>query len=625
LWQANAQDPLGHVTQEQFANGHISSLGFDQTNGRLYSVQTGLSGGALIQNLSYHWDALGNLLRRADNAQGIDETFTYDPNYRLSTVTRNGTQTLAMGYNDIGNVTSKSDGAGAYIYTGAQAGCTYYGHSQPHAVRKVGTNVYCYDANGNMVSRSGASVTWSTFNYPTTINQAGGNTSTFYYGAKRNTYRQVSVDAGVTENRVTIGDGAFERLIRGSQTEYRHFVSVNSRVVAIVKRSSQTGNKKFYPHADHLGSVDVTTDETGAVFLRTSFDAWGKRRGGTWTGAPTAPEKTAIGASTHRGYTGHEQLDNLNLVHMKGRVYDPVIARFMSADPIIQSPFRSQSFNRYSYIWNNPLNATDPTGLQRNSGQDCHHTTGSRIRVCENRNADTGDLAGGVNENGQRAGGGSAGAPSTTPTDAKNRSAEILVTGQPPVGDQQQGPPEPGQELEEVDPFQGNGQSYLFLVNGKIVPVEAEMFHLAVDYIRDVIPKQGAMPNSQNVEYFGRIYRKDGTFLDGYHVKNVNNKLCYASSQAVCDANKNKVINGPATNQAASVNPDRLMNVHLHPGPVSSSNTMMFSYDDMTFAKSLQIPVFIGNMSGDLSVFLPSMKMSVNGGAGLPLCTGCAK
>jgi RHS repeat-associated protein len=369
LWQANAHDPLGHVTQEQFANGHITNLGFDQTNGRLYSVQTGLSGGALIQNLSYHWDAQGNLLRRSDNLQSVTEAFTYDANYRLSTVTRNGTQTLTMGYNDIGNVTSKSDGAGAYVYSGAQAGCTYYGHSQPHAVRKVGTNVYCYDANGNMVSRSGSSVTWSTFNYPTTINQAGGNTSTFYYGANRNAYRQVSVDAGVTEDRVTISDGAFERLIRGSQTEYRHFVSANGRVVAIVKRSAQTGNKKFYPHADHLGSTDVTTDETGAVFLRTSFDAWGQRRGGTWSGPPTAPEKTAINASTHRGYTGHEQLDNLSLVHMKGRVYDPVIARFMSADPIIQSPFRSQSFNRYSYVWNNPLNSTDPTGFCRKFGR----------------------------------------------------------------------------------------------------------------------------------------------------------------------------------------------------------------------------------------------------------------
>jgi RHS repeat-associated protein len=421
LWQANAQDPLGHVTQEQFANGYMSNLGFDRTNGRLYSVQTGPSSGALIQNLSYHWDAHGNFLRRSDNVQGVTETFTYDANYRLSTVTRNGTQTLMMGYNDIGNVTTKSDGAGAYLYTGAQAGCTYYPHSQPHAVRKVGTNVYCYDANGNMVSRSGSSVTWSTFNYPATINQAGGNTSTFYYGASRNAYRQVSVEAGVTEDRVTIGEGAFERLVRnGTQTEYRHFVSAYGRVVAIVKRSTQTGNKKLFLHADHLGSTDVISDDALSSPVRTSFDAWGQRRAANWAGPPTAPEKTAINAATHRGYTGHEQLDNLNLVHMKGRVYDPVIARFMSADPIIQSPFRSQSFNRYSYVWNNPLNSADPTGFCRKMtriSDQCEDTSALRPSGARQN-----DGAAPVDQNGQQAA--PASEPVSNSAEPSNNSAQ---------------------------------------------------------------------------------------------------------------------------------------------------------------------------------------------------------
>jgi len=478
LWQANAQDPLGHVTQEQFANGHISNLGFDQTNGRLYSVQTGLSGGALIQNLSYQWDAHGDLLRRADNVQSINETFTYDANYRLSTVTRNGTQTLTMGYNDIGNVTSKSDGAGAYLYTGTQTGCTYYAHSQPHAVRKVGSNVYCYDANGNMVSRSGSSVTWSTFNYPTTINQAGGNTSTFYYGASRNAYRQVSVDAGVTENRVTIGEGAFERLIRGSQTEYRHFVSAYGRVVAIVKRSAQTGNKKFYPHPDHLGSTDLVTDETNALFLRTSFDAWGKRRGGTWSGAPTTPEKTAVSASTHRGYTGHEQLDNLNLVHMKGRVYDPAIARFMSADPIIQSPFRSQSFNRYSYVWNNPLNATDPTGF-------C--LTGSRIGDAECRKQERlAERSNSVREIGVDRSSNTASSPAPM-VDAGRNSAqrstaphEEMATGNQPqgVGANNPLPPSGESPLETTRKRFRSGTGFQIAVSGDTVTVTGSVYSI---------------------------------------------------------------------------------------------------------------------------------------------------
>jgi RHS repeat-associated protein len=55
-------------------------------------------------------------------------------------------------------------------------------------------------------------------------------------------------------------------------------------------------------------------------------------------------------------------LDEVGLVHMNGRVYDPAIGKFLSADPIVQAPFSGQSFNRYSYVMNNPLSATDPTG-----------------------------------------------------------------------------------------------------------------------------------------------------------------------------------------------------------------------------------------------------------------------
>jgi RHS repeat-associated protein len=56
-------------------------------------------------------------------------------------------------------------------------------------------------------------------------------------------------------------------------------------------------------------------------------------------------------------------LDQLDLVHMNGRIYDPLVARMMSADPYIQDPLSSQSYNRYTYVWNNPTNMTDPTGF----------------------------------------------------------------------------------------------------------------------------------------------------------------------------------------------------------------------------------------------------------------------
>ena len=94
-----------------------------------------------------------------------------------------------------------------------------------------------------------------------------------------------------------------------------------------------------------------------------SYDAWGQRRNGTTWGDLSALALGSFDTSrTKRGYTGHEMLDTVGIVHMNGRIYDPTLGRFMQADPVIQFPHYSQGYNRYSYVLNNPLAYTDPTG-----------------------------------------------------------------------------------------------------------------------------------------------------------------------------------------------------------------------------------------------------------------------
>jgi RHS repeat-associated protein len=94
------------------------------------------------------------------------------------------------------------------------------------------------------------------------------------------------------------------------------------------------------------------------------FDAWGLRRKTTSANAFTQSLTTSDLASyqSPRGYTGHEHLDEVGLIHMNGRIYDPMIGRFLQPDPIISEPYNSQNFNRYSYVLNNPLMYTDPSG-----------------------------------------------------------------------------------------------------------------------------------------------------------------------------------------------------------------------------------------------------------------------
>ena len=98
--------------------------------------------------------------------------------------------------------------------------------------------------------------------------------------------------------------------------------------------------------------VVAITDTTGTLKQRVRYDAWGGRVAVALVD-PYLEE---------RGYTGHEHLDEVGLVHMNGRIYDPASGRFLQADPIVQSPENSQSYNRYSYVMNNPLSLTDPSG-----------------------------------------------------------------------------------------------------------------------------------------------------------------------------------------------------------------------------------------------------------------------
>ncbi|QIB64759.1 RHS repeat domain-containing protein [Kineobactrum salinum] len=94
------------------------------------------------------------------------------------------------------------------------------------------------------------------------------------------------------------------------------------------------------------------------VVERYSYDAWGLRRN------PETWEQAAITSLEKRGYTGHEHLDDVGMIHMNGRVYSPSLGRMLSPDPVTQAPENAQNYNRYSYAFNNPLTYTDPSGFR---------------------------------------------------------------------------------------------------------------------------------------------------------------------------------------------------------------------------------------------------------------------
>jgi RHS repeat-associated protein len=115
--------------------------------------------------------------------------------------------------------------------------------------------------------------------------------------------------------------------------------------------------KVVYLHDDNLASIDSISG-TGTTTAHLKYDPFGRRID------PLDPTKTAQApVDLTDGFTDQQHDDELGLINMQGRIYDPGIGRFLSADPFVPAPRSSQGFNRYSYVFNNPLGHTDPNGF----------------------------------------------------------------------------------------------------------------------------------------------------------------------------------------------------------------------------------------------------------------------
>lgn len=293
------------------------------------------------------YDEVGRLAQRNDRIAGMNETFTYDDFDRLKTVTGKAPKTFD--YDEVGNVVAKSD-VGTFTYATRPYA--------PDATSGALATTFTYDANGNQKTGNGRTVTWTTANLPRRVTRGAA-------------FVQFDYDAHGERMKATDQTGAktyyaapgFENLVRtnGTETARLTLMSPAGLLAQIIVDVSATGAKSeatSYLLTDHLGSVQVVTSETGAVVQRLSYDAHGLRR---FTNGVDADVGEIVARAT-RGFTGHEMLDGVGLVHMNARLYDPLLGRFLSADSVLQHPFTTQGQNRYAYTDNHPLSATDPSG-----------------------------------------------------------------------------------------------------------------------------------------------------------------------------------------------------------------------------------------------------------------------
>ncbi|WP_346837946.1 RHS repeat-associated core domain-containing protein [Microbulbifer sp. SAOS-129_SWC] len=289
------------------------------------------------------------------------ETYTYDALNRLDYSSRTNGPAIDYDYDAIGNLLKKDDFATSYDYAGGSTG-------GPSAVKSValiggGSVGYCYDANGNRIGEaaggscspgSNQNIWYNAFNKPLHISRNGTDLY-FSYGADQKRYRQINQTSGKTTVYI---DKLFERISGGGDTRYRHYID-DIAVVTNTSGASGTSYAVGFTHCDRLGSTVAIGDESGNLKETHSFDPFGKPRQGNILDKAVPTLESSF---TTRGFTDHEHLDDVELIHMNGRAYDYNLGRFLSVDPVVQAPGNSQSLNPYSYIMNNPLAGTDPSG-----------------------------------------------------------------------------------------------------------------------------------------------------------------------------------------------------------------------------------------------------------------------
>ncbi len=341
----NSYTAVGGPLLIDYANDKANSTyQYLPQNNRLFSLTTNGTQGGLI-NISYGYDDAGNITGISDYMDSAKtRTYVYDESDRLTSaasVSYGGT--LTYQYDKIGNMTYNSR-KGNYSYTDPD---------HVHAVTQAGADTYTYDNNGNMTSGGNRTLTHDYDNRPTTITMGAYVVDSVYDAMGSRVTKTVS---GQTTKYI----GQLYECTGGVCTKY---IFAGTKRIAQVK-----GTDTFYYHTDHLESSTVITDQNGNKVEELLYYPFGEIL------SDSSPSKVRY------KYAGHEFDSESQLIYMGARYYDPKLARFVSADPVVPvrvelsnyrdfklTQFRQltnpQALNRYSYVVNNPIVFRDPLGL----------------------------------------------------------------------------------------------------------------------------------------------------------------------------------------------------------------------------------------------------------------------
>ena len=368
LWELEELTAKGKVLKAKLGGTSIQNT-YD-ANDFLSAVSHKAEGKPDILSIAYSFNAIKNELnsRNTSGTFNILERFVYDDNNRLINWTNPRTGELHHNIYDKQGRIIENDQLGKIKFENKDKVYQPTGMS----LNEKGAELL----KNNLIQK----IEYNENNDPVFIDGVKGDVR-FEYGltAMRQmmTFGGEFLSENASQNETSHGkftrfyseDGSFEVTLDHQSGKEKHILYIGgnpyeSEIIFVKDFKEEKGSYKFL-HKDYLGSILAISDEEGNKLEQRHYDAWGNLTHLQIGNGEviTDPEQIAKAQLLlDRGYTSHEHLWEVGIIHMNGRLYDPLLRRFLNADENIQDPHNTQNYNKYGYVMNNPLMYSDPSG-----------------------------------------------------------------------------------------------------------------------------------------------------------------------------------------------------------------------------------------------------------------------